>query len=206
MPEVEVLAMTRMDMNHNKQAEFIIARRTAHGARRTAETFAKTAFAAFVIILGGFCTFAGKTSAQQLPPSSISHPAESGGFADYYKQQQARLFSAIDSTLATQAENAITDNFAAVKKADVQLQTGVGGRSGNLGINFIGAFAETDTRAFGWQLRAFGGQDIDGGANAGLFYRFINNNALFGANAFADYENHKHGDFVRYSIGAEVKS
>ncbi|MGI9337302.1 MAG: inverse autotransporter beta domain-containing protein [Gammaproteobacteria bacterium] len=130
--------------------------------------------------------------------------ADGGGFADFRKQQQARLLAAIDSTLATQAENAISDNFAAVRKADVQLQTGVGGRKGNIGLNLIGAFADADDYAFGWQLRAFGGQDIDGGANAGVFYRRTNGEMLFGANAFADYENHKYGEFARYSVGGEL--
>ncbi|MGI9338993.1 MAG: hypothetical protein ACR2P4_10855, partial [Gammaproteobacteria bacterium] len=56
---------------------FIILRRTAHGARRTAETFGQTAFAAFVIILAGFCTlaFADRASAQ-VPQESIIYSAE----------------------------------------------------------------------------------------------------------------------------------
>ncbi|MGI9337584.1 MAG: hypothetical protein ACR2P4_03640, partial [Gammaproteobacteria bacterium] len=83
-------------------------------------------------------TFADRTSAQQLPQTSISHTAQSGGFADFRKQQQARLLAAIDSTLATQAEKAISDNFAAVKQVGVNLQTGLGGRKANIGINFIG--------------------------------------------------------------------
>ncbi|MGI9337402.1 MAG: ankyrin repeat domain-containing protein, partial [Gammaproteobacteria bacterium] len=60
---------------------FIIARRTAHGARRTAETFGQTAFAAFVIILASFCTlaFADKAAAQNPPPSSISYTTEPAG-------------------------------------------------------------------------------------------------------------------------------
>ncbi|MGI9338937.1 MAG: inverse autotransporter beta domain-containing protein, partial [Gammaproteobacteria bacterium] len=186
---------------------FIIARRTAHGARRTAETFGKTAFAVIALIVGGFCTltFADKTSAQQLPQTSISYTAKSGGFADFRKQQQARLLAAIDSTLATQAENAISENFAAVKKAEVQVQTGLGGRKDNIGINFIGSFDKADNRAFGWQLRGYAGQEQSTGLNAGVFYRKIDKGALFGANAFLDYENGDYGGFSRFGFGGEVQ-
>ncbi|MGI9337481.1 MAG: hypothetical protein ACR2P4_03095, partial [Gammaproteobacteria bacterium] len=59
---LECLAMllSTLDMSF-----FRIARRTAHGARRTAETFGQTAFDVFVafrafavlaLIVGGFCT------------------------------------------------------------------------------------------------------------------------------------------------------
>ncbi len=132
--------------------------------------------------------------------------ADGGGFADFRKQKQAEILAAIDNSLATQAEKAISDNFAAVRKADVQVQTGVGGRNGNVGLNLIGAFAETDSHAFGWQLRAYGGRDIDSGANAGVFYRNIGGGFLLGGNAFADYEKHKYGEFVRYSLGMEVQN
>ncbi|MGI9337598.1 MAG: inverse autotransporter beta domain-containing protein [Gammaproteobacteria bacterium] len=128
-----------------------------------------------------------------------------GGFADFYQKEQVRLFSAIDNTLATQAEKAIGDNFAAVRKVNVDFQSSIGGRKGNVGINLIGAFADADDYAFGWQLRAYGGQDIDGGANAGVFYRRTNGELLFGGNVFADYEKHEYGDFVRYSVGGELE-
>ncbi|MGI9338641.1 MAG: inverse autotransporter beta domain-containing protein [Gammaproteobacteria bacterium] len=125
-------------------------------------------------------------------------------FADFHRQTQLHLFSSIDNALSQKAESIITDNFAAVKKAGIQLQTKLGGRKGNIGVNLIGAFAETDNRAFGWQLRAYGGQDSVKGANAGVFYRTIDNGALYGANAFLDYEDGDYGDFSRYGIGGEL--
>ncbi|MGI9338784.1 MAG: inverse autotransporter beta domain-containing protein, partial [Gammaproteobacteria bacterium] len=129
-----------------------------------------------------------------------------GGFADFRKQQQARLWAAIDTTLATEAEQAIGDNFAAVRRVNIDFQSTIGGRKGNIGINLIGSFANSDSHAFGWQLRGYKAQEDSAGANAGLFYRQTNGNALFGGNVFADYEKHEHGDFVRYSIGAEVQN
>ncbi len=131
--------------------------------------------------------------------------ADGGGFADFRKQQQARLLAAIDNSLAAEAENAI-NNFAAVKQAEVQLQTGLGGRKANLGVNLIGAFDESESHAFGWQVRAYGGEEETKGANLGVFYRHIGENALLGVNAFADYHNGNYGDFVRYSIGGEAKN
>ncbi|MGI9337028.1 MAG: inverse autotransporter beta domain-containing protein, partial [Gammaproteobacteria bacterium] len=132
--------------------------------------------------------------------------AESGGgFADFRKQQQARLLAHIDGALAAKAQDVITDNFAAVKKANVQLQTELGGRKGNFGINLIGAIDESADSAFGWQLRGYVGPDSVKGANAGAFYRKINNGALFGANAFLDYEDSDYGGFSRFGIGGEVE-
>ncbi|MGI9338646.1 MAG: inverse autotransporter beta domain-containing protein, partial [Gammaproteobacteria bacterium] len=130
--------------------------------------------------------------------------ADGGGFADFRKQQQARLLAAIDNSLAAKAENAI-NNFAAVKQADVQLQTELGGRKGNFGINLIGAIDEPADSAFGWQLRGYAGPNSVKGANAGVFYRKMNKGALFGANAFLDYEDGDYGGFSRFGIGGEVE-
>ncbi len=149
--------------------------------------------------------FADKTSAQQLPQTSISRTAESGGFADFRKQQQARLLAAIDNSLAAGAENAITENFTAIKQVGVNLQTGLGGRKANIGINFIGAFAESEKDAFGWQLRCYAAKEDAAGINAGVFYRQTSGGILYGANAFADYEKHDYGNFLRYSIGGELQ-
>ena len=76
------------------------------------------------------------------------------------------LFSALDNALSQKAQETLTE-FAAVKKADVQLQTPLGNRQAQIGINIMGAFAESQNSAFGWQVRAFGGENNIGGANAG---------------------------------------
>ncbi|MGI9338535.1 MAG: inverse autotransporter beta domain-containing protein, partial [Gammaproteobacteria bacterium] len=128
-----------------------------------------------------------------------------GGFADFRKQQQARLLAAIDSTLAAKAEDAITDNFAAVRKVNIDFQSTIGGRNGNIGLNLIGALDESENHAYGWQLRAYSGKDINGGGNFGFFFRRKSDEAFVGANAFADYEKHKEGEFVRYSVGGEFE-
>ena len=107
--------------------------------------------------------------------------------------------------LSQKAEDTLSE-FAAVKKAEVNFQTSLGERKGQLGINLIGAFTERQNNAFGWQVRVYGAQQDGKGFNAGVFYRKITDNALIGANAFVDYENHKLGNFYRYSIGGEAQN
>ena len=107
--------------------------------------------------------------------------------------------------LSQKAEDTLSE-FAAVKKAEVNFQTSLGERKGQLGINLIGAFAERQNNAFGWQVRVYGGQEDSKGFNAGVFYRRLSGDILFGANAFVDYENHKLGNFYRYSIGGEAQN
>ena len=115
------------------------------------------------------------------------------------------LFSALDNALSQKAQETLTE-FAAVKKADIQLQTPLGNRQAQIGINVIGAFAESQSSAFGWQVRAFGGKDNIGGANAGVFFRRLENEWLYGINVFADYESGDYGEFFRYGIGGELQN
>ena len=115
------------------------------------------------------------------------------------------LFSVLDNALSQKAQETLTE-FAAVKKADIQLQTPLGNRKAQIGMNIIGAFAESQNSTFGWQVRAFGGKDNIGGANAGIFFRRVDGEILYGINTFADYESGKYGDFLRYGIGGELQN
>ena len=115
------------------------------------------------------------------------------------------LFSALDNALSQKAEETLTE-FAAVKKADVQLQTQLGNRKGQIAANIIGAFAESQSSAFGWQVRAFSAKDNGRGANVGIFFRRVDGESLYGINSFVDYEKGKYGDFLRYGIGGELQN
>ena len=115
------------------------------------------------------------------------------------------LFSALDNVLSQKTEDTLSE-FAVVKKADVQLQTPLGNRQAQIGINIIGAFAESQNSAFGWQVRAFGGKDNIGGANVGVFFRRVESGLLYGINIFGDYESGDYGDFLRYGIGGELQN
>ena len=126
-------------------------------------------------------------------------------FADFYKQTQIELLSALDNVLSQKAEETLTE-FAAVKKADVQLQTQLGNRKGQIAANVIGAFAESQNSAFGWQVRAFGAENDTKGANAGIFFRRVDGESLYGVNSFMDYEKGDYGEFLRYGIGGELQN
>ena len=139
------------------------------------------------------------------PPLLRSGENDGKSFSDFYRASQIELFSALDNALSQKAEETLTE-FAAVKKADIQLQTPLGNRKAQIGINVIGAFAESQSSAFGWQVRAFGGKENIGGANAGVFFRRLENEWLYGLNVFADYESGKYGDFLRYGIGGELQN
>ena len=115
------------------------------------------------------------------------------------------LFSALDNALSQKAQDTLTE-FAAVKKADVQLQTQLGNRKGQIAANVIGAFAESQNSAFGWQLRGYGAENNNRGANAGIFFRRLDGESLYGINSFVDYESGKYGDFLRYGIGGELQN
>ena len=139
------------------------------------------------------------------PPLLRSGENDGKSFSDFYRASQIELLSALDNALSQKAEDTLT-KFAAVKKADIQLQTPLGNRKAQIGINVIGAFAESQNSAFGWQVRAFGGKDNIGGANVGVFFRRVDGETLYGINTFADYESGKYGDFLRYGIGGELQS
>ena len=139
------------------------------------------------------------------PPLLRSGGNDGKSFSDFYRDSQIELFSALDNALSQKAQDTLT-KFAAVKKADIQLQTPLGNRKAQIGMNIIGAFAESQNSAFGWQVRAFGGKDNIGGANVGVFLRRVDGETLYGINTFADYESGKYGDFLRYGIGGELQS
>ena len=126
-------------------------------------------------------------------------------FATFYRASQIRIFSALDNALSQKAEDTLNE-FAAVKKAEVQLQTQLGNRKGQIAANIIGAFAESQSHAFGWQVRVFGAENDTKGANAGIFFRRLDGESLYGMNTFADYEKGDYGEFLRYGIGGELQN
>ena len=136
--------------------------------------------------IGGGQELAADDNADAIIRDGIIHSANGGNFADFRHQYQSRLLFALDGVLARQAEKTIADNFAAVKKADIQLQTTLGNRKGQIAANIIGAFAESQNSAFGWQVRAFGAENDTKGANAGIFFRRLDGESLYGINSFAE--------------------
>ena len=139
------------------------------------------------------------------PPLLRSGENDGKSFSDFYRASQIELFSALDNVLSQKAQDTLTE-FAAVKKADIQLQTTLGNRKGQIAANVIGAFVESQSSAFGWQVRAFGAEDGGKGANVGVFYRNITDYTKIGMNSFVDYEDGDYGEFYRASIGGEIST
>ena len=94
-----------------------------------------------------------------------------------------------------------------IRSLDWDYQTELGGRPWQLGVNAIGSLREADDDVMLWQLRGFTAKDSKGGANAGLIYRWAQEDtAMFGVNTFLDFEAHDRGDFLRWSVGGEVRT
>ena len=112
----------------------------------------------------------------------------------------------MDNALSQKAEDTLSE-FAAVKKAEVNFQTSLGNRKGQLGINLIGAFAERQNNAFGWQVRVYGAQQDGKGYDAKLRLNIPNAKFL---KAAVDYYNFgdEHGaesdDGFRYGAEAHL--
>ena len=110
---------------------------------------------------------------------------------------------AVHQAFAAATEDGIRRGF--LRTAELDWQTGLGGRRANAGVNFLGALREKADDAIAWQLRAFKTNE-DAGGNAGLIYRRVVGDYLAGGNVFLDYETHDADNFLRWSLGGELRS
>ena len=104
-----------------------------------------------------------------------------------------------------------------VKNVNLEYRTPLGGRTGYGALSFLGALSEKEDSVVAWQLRASHNEDAESGLNAGLIFRhardkyaegdlFAGHPMLLGLNAFLDFETHEAGNFLRYSIGGEIRT
>ena len=104
-----------------------------------------------------------------------------------------------------------------VKNVNLEYRTPLGGRTGYGALSFLGALAEKEDSVVAWQLRASHNEDAESGLNAGLIFRhardkfsegdlFAGHPMLLGLNAFLDFETHKAANFLRYSVGGEIRT
>ena len=118
-------------------------------------------------------------------------------FATFYRASQIRIFSALDNALSQKAEETLTE-FAAVKNADsatanfTRQPTRTTRHQPNRRICRI---IKTSESAGKCGLSA--AINDTKGMNAGIFYRRVQNDLLYGINAFADYEDGDNGSFLR---------
>ncbi len=99
--------------------------------------------------------------------------------------------------------------FGFIRTIDLDFSTDLGERRWQAGVSALGPLLlETDEQALVWQVRGYAAGEDAAGANAGIIYRRAYLEALIGLNAFLDYEQHGDYDeeFVRYSVGGEVRS
>ena len=113
------------------------------------------------------------------PPLLRSGENDGKSFSNFYRASQIELLSALDNVLSQRAEDTLSE-FAAVKKADVQLQTQLGNQRANCRKCYRGICRIAKQR-----LRLA---------------------SLYGINSFVDYEKGKYGDFLRYGIGGELQN
>ena len=94
-----------------------------------------------------------------------------------------------------------------IRTLEFDLQSELGGRRAQVGLNVLGALRESNDEAIAWQFRGFKSSGGLGG-NTGLIWRraVANDRALAGANVFLDYETYADENFWRGSAGAELRS
>ena len=94
-----------------------------------------------------------------------------------------------------------------IRTLEFDLQSELGGRRAQIGLNVLGALRESNDEAIAWQFRGFKSSGGLGG-NTGLIWRraVANDRALAGANVFLDYETYADENFWRGSAGAELRS
>ena len=138
------------------------------------------------------------------------------GLADKWQHSSQEIYlqlaqTTTDSVLGVMAADA-EERAIVIRSVDWDLQLPVGDKDFQLGVNFLGPLHEKPDEAFLWQLRSYAGQNRTKGGNFGLIYRqarkgmFADDEAMYGGNAFLDYESGNDGDFWRWSLGVEYRS
>ena len=75
------------------------------------------------------------------------------------------------------------------------------------GVDMLGSFREAEDDVMLWQLNGSTSKISDSGGSAGLIYRWADEDtAMFGVNAFLDYDNRDIGYFTQWSFGGEVRT
>ncbi|MGI9296590.1 MAG: inverse autotransporter beta domain-containing protein, partial [Gammaproteobacteria bacterium] len=149
---------------------------------------------------------------QGLSPSSFAPGYLADGRGDLAADFSAATeagFGRLADAAARELFFAATDDARTVgslRRVQVEVQTPLGGRRGNIAFDFIGELSETEFDAAAWQLRAFATEDESEGANFGLLYRRATERLLYGVNSFVDYETADEGGFFRWSAGGELRS
>ena len=121
--------------------------------------------------------------------------------------------SGVEEILAY-GEERMRERLGFVRNVNLEYRTPLGGRTGYGALSFVGPLQEGADDVIAWQMRASHNEDAETGANLGLIYRQARDRQsghhgtpmLLGVNAFLDFETHRAGNFLRYSIGGEIRT
>ena len=121
--------------------------------------------------------------------------------------------SGVEEILAY-GEERMRERLGFVRNVNLEYRTPLGGRTGYGALSFVGPLQEGADDVIAWQMRASHNEDAETGANLGLIYRQARDHQsghqgtpmLLGVNAFLDFETHQAGNFLRYSIGGEIRT
>ena len=121
--------------------------------------------------------------------------------------------SGVEEILAY-GEERMRERLGFVRNVNLEYRTPLGGRTGYGALSFVGPLQEGADDVIAWQMRASHNEDAETGANLGLIYRQARDRQsghqgtpmLLGVNAFLDFETHHAGNFLRYSIGGEIRT
>ena len=121
--------------------------------------------------------------------------------------------SGVEEILAY-GEERMRERLGFVRNVNLEYRTPLGGRTGYGALSFVGPLQEGADDVIAWQMRASHNEDAETGANIGLIYRQARDSQsghagtpmLLGVNAFLDFETHRAGNFLRYSIGGEIRT
>lgn len=154
-------------------------------------------------------------AAQETLRDALLFNRQSADFSDWLTGYRHRVGHSLSEASADYLDDYIAGiaesgahRLRVVRHVEIEYQSPLGGRRGQVGIAALGALRETAADAVVWQLRGYLAEEDAAGANAGIIYRRAVNEALWGANIFADYERHGKADedFLRGSFGVELRS
>ena len=132
----------------------------------------------------------------------------------YYDRYLLDLADSSLNELLRYGEERMEARLGFVRNVNLEYRSPLGGRTGSGALSFLGAVSEYHDSALVWHLRAYHNEDKDTGGNIGFIYRraydganlIAGRPALVGGNVYLDYQGHDAGEFLRYSLGGEVRT
>ena len=136
-------------------------------------------------------------------------PEVSEWWGNYARGRLTELTDVGVDELLHYGEEQIRERAGFVRNVNLEYRAPLGRRPQSGAAEVLGALRETEDSAWVWQLRGFHEEAGEFGANAGVLYRQVTSAgrpALWGVNAFLDYQGDVAGGFWRTSLGGEFRA